>query len=173
MILVCFTLRPGSPASPDEGSKRSLFWVLTNGPQASRLTLFTSLAQRLPMRGVAVCAFLFLLAHACVLRAQSTNASITGRITDPSHALITDAKVAVISLGTNAHYETTTNDSGEYYLANLPPDSYRIEIEKPGFKKLIKPNVILHVQDALRLDFEMTLGDVSETITVEAGAPLL
>ena len=125
------------------------------------------------MRAVAVFAFLFLLAHACVLRAQSTNAFITGRITDPSHALIADAKVVVISLGTNAHYETTTNDSGEYSLSNLPPDSYRIEIEKPGFKKLIKPDVILHVQDALKIDFEMALGDVSEIVTVESGAPLL
>jgi Carboxypeptidase regulatory-like domain len=125
------------------------------------------------MRGVVACALLFLLAHACVLRAQSTNASLTGRITDPSHALIVAARVSVISLATNAHYETTTNDSGEYYLANLPPDSYRIEIEKHGFKKLIKPNVILHVQDALKIDFEMALGDVSEIVTVESGAPLL
>jgi hypothetical protein len=125
------------------------------------------------MRAVAVFAFVFLLAHACVLRAQSTNGSLTGRITDPSQALIADAKVVVISLGTNAHYETTTNDSGEYSQANLPPDSYRIEIEKPGFKKLIKPDVILHVQDALKIDFEMAVGDVSETVMVESGAPLL
>src|SRR5262249_47197112 len=53
------------------------------------------------------------------------------------------------------------------------PGLYRIEIEKPGFKKLIKPDVILHVQDALEIDFEMTLGSVSETITVEGGAPLV
>lgn len=125
------------------------------------------------MRGVVACGLLFLLAHACVLRAQSTNASLTGRITDPSHALIVNARIVAVSLGTNARYETTTNSSGEYYLANLPPDSYRIEIEKPGFKKLIKPDVILHVQDALKIDVEMTLGDVSETVTVESGTPLL
>src|SRR4029077_492325 len=46
-------------------------------------------------------------------------------------------------------------------------------IEKPGFKKLIKPDVILHVQDALEIDFEMTLGAASDTVTVEAGAPLV
>ena len=125
------------------------------------------------MRAAALCAFLFLLAHTCVLRAQSTNASITGRLTDPSHALIVDARIIAVSLRTNARYETNTNGSGEYYLANLPPDSYSIEIEKPGFKKLIKPNVVLHVQDALKIDFEMALGDVSETVTVESGAPLL
>jgi hypothetical protein len=87
--------------------------------------------------------------------------------------LIADAKVAAISVGTNVRSETTTNGSGEYYLANLAPAVYRIEIEKPGFKKLVKPDLILHVQDALKLDFEMTLGDVSETVTVEAGAPLM
>jgi hypothetical protein len=87
--------------------------------------------------------------------------------------LIVDAKVAVISAGTNVRAETTTNGSGEYYFANLAPAGYRIEIEKPGFKRLVKPDLILHVQDALKLDFEMTLGDVSETVTVEAGAPLV
>ena len=125
------------------------------------------------MRRVPVLAALLLLSLTSVLRAQSTNASLTGRVTDPQKALIVDANVAAISVGTNARYETTTNGSGEYYLTNLPPNAYRIEIEKSGFKKLIKPDVILHVQDALRIDFDMTLGDVSETVTVEAGAPLV
>jgi hypothetical protein len=84
-----------------------------------------------------------------------------------------DAKVAAVSAGTSARYETTTNGSGEYYLANLPPGTYRIEIEKSGFKKLIKPDVVLHVQDALEISFEMTIGSPSENVTVEAGAPLV
>ena len=98
------------------------------------------------MRPVPALFFIFLLltSFVPVLPAQSTNASLTGRITDPSKALIVDAKVAAISADTNVRYETTTNGSGEYYLANLPPNPYRIEIEKPGFKKLIKPDVILH-----------------------------
>jgi hypothetical protein len=124
------------------------------------------------MRGVAACAFLLLLTYTPILRAQSTTASLTGQVTDESDALIVDAKIVAISLGTNARYETTTNDSGGYYLTNLPPDSYRIEIEKRGFKKLIKPAVILHVQDALKIDFEMTIGPVNEIVTVETGAPL-
>jgi len=83
------------------------------------------------------------------------------------------AKLAIIMASTNVRYETMTDGSGEYYLANLAPAAYRIEIEKPGFKKLVKPDLILHVQDALKLDFEMTLGDISETVTVEAGTPLM
>jgi iron complex outermembrane receptor protein len=92
--------------------------------------------------------------YAGVLRAQSTNASIEGRVTHPGQAGIADAKVAAISEGTNVRYEGATNRSGEYFLTNLPPGSYRIEIEKTGFKKLIKPDVILHVQDALKIDFQ-------------------
>jgi hypothetical protein len=106
-----------------------------------------------------------------VLHAQSTSASLTGRISDPSKALIADAKIAAINGGTNVRYETTSNASGEYYLAYLPPGPYRIEIEKSGFKKLIKPDVFLHVQGALAVDFEMAVGSVSEIVTVEAGAP--
>lgn len=50
---------------------------------------------------------------------------------------------------------------------------YRIEVEKSGFKKLIRPDVILHVQDALAIDFEMAVGSLSDTVRVEAGAPLV
>src|SRR6185369_4679107 len=65
------------------------------------------------------------------------------------------------------------NDEGQYHLANLRPGRYRLEIERPGFKKVIKTDVILHLQDALEIDFEMTVGSVSETVTVESGAPLV
>lgn len=116
-------------------------------------------------------AFLLTASFTSLLRAQSTNASLMGRLADPAKARIVGASVAAVRAGTNVRHETTTNASGEYYLANLPPGDYRLEIEKPGFKKIIKPGVTLHVQDALELDFEMTVGSLSETVTVEAGAP--
>ena len=125
------------------------------------------------MRRAPALLLLLLLSSALAFRAQSTNGSITGRVTDPSHALIADAKISATNAATNFRYETTTNSSGEYYLTNLPPGLYHLEIEKPGFKKLIKPDVTLHVQDAIGLNFELTLGSMSETITVEAGAPLV
>ncbi len=125
------------------------------------------------MRRASALLLLFLFSYPPALLPQSTNAGLSGRITDPSHALIADAHIAATNTATNFRYETTTNSSGEYYLTNLPPGLYQLEIEKPGFKKLIKPDVTLHVQDALELNFEMTLGSASETITVESGAPLL
>jgi Carboxypeptidase regulatory-like domain/TonB dependent receptor-like, beta-barrel len=125
------------------------------------------------MRRTSALALLFFLSFSAGLRAQSTNASLTGRVTDPTKAAIPDATVAAIGAGTNVRRETTTDASGEYHLSNLPPSPYRIEIDKSGFKKLVKPDVILQVQDALELDFELTLGSVAETVTVEAGAPIV
>jgi len=119
-------------------------------------------------------AVVFLLLASCtLLKAQSTNASVTGRITDSAKALIIDAKVTAIDAETNLRYEATSDDAGEYHLTNLPPHIYRIEIEKGGFKKLIKPDVILHVQDNVELSFEMTIGSVSESVTISTGAPLM
>jgi hypothetical protein len=112
-------------------------------------------------------------AFAGVLRGQSTNASLSGRVTDPSGGVIVGAQVAATNTGTNFRNEAATNGAGQYYVANLPPGSYQIEIEKSGFKKLVKPDVVLHAQDILTIDFELELGPTSESITVTGGAPLV
>ena len=120
------------------------------------------------MRCVPTFALSFLISFSCVLRAQSTTGSISGYISDPSKAAIADAKVAAIRVGTNSRYETTSNAAGEYFLTNLPPGTYRLEVEKSGFKKLIKPDVTLHVLDAVEINSEMSLGEMSEFLTVPA-----
>src|SRR5215471_13484203 len=84
-------------------------------------------------------------------RAQSTSASISSHVSDASRARVTEARVTAIGTATNVRYETTSSESGEYHLANLPPGAYRLEIEKAGFKKLVRPAVELHVQDALEI----------------------
>jgi hypothetical protein len=108
-----------------------------------------------------------------LLHAQSSSASLTGRITDPNKAVIADATVTVINTGTGIYYQGATNETGAYYVSNLPPGRYRIEVEKLGFKAVIQSGVILHVQDALEVNFEMMLGSASESVTVEGAAPPL
>jgi hypothetical protein len=115
----------------------------------------------------------YLFSFTGMICAQSTHASLAGRVTDPFKARIAGAKVVAINAGTNVSVEATTNAAGEYYLSSLLPGTYRIEVEKPGFRDLIKPDVILHVQDALDIDFEMPVGAASESVTVESGAPLM
>src|ERR1700688_4732551 len=106
------------------------------------------------------------LVFSVLLQAQSTNASLTGRITDPKKAVITPDTLVVINPWPGVHYRRLTNQTGEYYVTNLPPGRYRIEVEKLGFKAVIQSGLILHVQDALEVNFEMTLGSASESVTV-------
>src|SRR5713226_5356172 len=148
------------------------FCVLTPWQAESTLTASAFPWDKI-MRVPALAACLLLVFPSSVLRAQSPNASLSGRITDPAKAFISDAKITAINTAKNFRHETKTNNSGEYYLTNLPPGVYQIEIGKTGFKKLIKPDVILHVQDAIEVNFELTLGSASETVIVHTGAPLV
>jgi hypothetical protein len=124
---------------------------------------------RFPALGLVIC----LVALGLDLQAQSTNASITGEVTDASKALIVGSKVFAVSKNTGAEYETESGTSGLYRLANLPPGIYDVKIEKSGFKTLIKSDLVLHIQDVLNIDFEMEVGSASETIRVESGEPEL
>jgi hypothetical protein len=105
--------------------------------------------------------------------AQSPNASVTGQVIDSSKAIIIGAHVAAVNLSTNIRYEAATNGAGEYYFPNLLPGTYRMAAEMTGFKTVIKPDVVLHVQDAVEINFELAIGSASESVTVEGGEPLV
>jgi hypothetical protein len=104
--------------------------------------------------------------------AQST-ATLTGRVTDPSTAVIAGASVVLTNVNTNVNYETVTNDDGIYRITGLLPGVYRANVSKDGFKSLSKADIELHVQDEVSLNFSLQVGSVSESVTVESGEPLL
>jgi len=105
--------------------------------------------------------------------AQSPNGTISGIVQDPSGRAIPDAEIVVVNDLTSLHYQTKTNSEGIYVIQNLPPGPYRLQVSKTGFKTLIKPDLILTVQDALSVSFTLMLGSVAEVVTVEGGAPLV
>lgn len=107
------------------------------------------------------------------LRAQDPNATVSGRVLDPSGAAVPGTQVMVINDGTNIGYSAVTNDAGIYSLASVPPGKYHIQVSKNGFKNIIKPDVTLHVQDAPTLNFTLEVGAASESVTVEGGTPLI
>ncbi|HVB59540.1 MAG TPA: TonB-dependent receptor [Candidatus Acidoferrales bacterium] len=107
------------------------------------------------------------------LVAQSPSGSISGIVHDPSGAVIAGAEILVVNDATGVQYSTTTNSEGIYLVPNLPPGSYRIQVAEIGFKTLIKPDIILHVQDALAINFTLPIGAASETVTVKGGTPLI
>lgn len=116
---------------------------------------------------------LALLCAASMCFAQSTNGTISGRVTDPSKAVVQGAKIVLINISTNAVQTVATDNIGSYYISSVQPGNYRMEVEKQGFRTIIKPAITVHVQDALAINFEMALGATSETVTVEGGAPLV
>ncbi len=107
------------------------------------------------------------------LGAQSPNGNINGLVLDPSNQFIVGAEVVAVNDVTAVEYTTKTNNEGVYVLPNLPPGPYRIQVSKAGFKTIIRPDIILNVQDALSINFTLPIGPVLETVTVTGGAPLV
>jgi hypothetical protein len=102
-----------------------------------------------------------------------TNATVTGQLTDPSGRVVPAASVVLFNTNTNIAYQTETNTEGIYVLTGLLPGVYRANVAKEGFKSILKDGIELHVQDQVLLDFALQIGSVTESITVESGAPLL
>jgi hypothetical protein len=103
-------------------------------------------------------------------RAQSPDGTISGIVTDPAGLAIAGAEVLVVNDLTRVQYAGKTNDEGIYLVSSLPPGPYRLQISKFGFKTVIKPDIVLNVQDALAINFTLPLGAVSEVITIEGGS---
>jgi hypothetical protein len=129
--------------------------------------------QKMACRKTRRIATLLSLLLPCALWAQSTNATLTGFITDQSKAAMAHVKVDVINMDTNIHYPTMSNGEGSYTAPNLPPGNYKMEVEKQGFKSIVKPDIPLHVQDVIAINFTMAVGSTSESVTVEGGVPLI
>jgi len=105
--------------------------------------------------------------------AQTTYGSITGSVVDPSGAIVPDAKVTLTNMGTK---ETRTQQSladGLYQFVNLIPGTYRLDVEKEGFQHTIRPDIVVDVQQTVRIDVRMQLGAVAQEVTVAAQTPLL
>src|SRR5262245_47036180 len=100
-------------------------------------------------------------------------ATLTGRVTDTSSAVIAGVKVEATNVETNVTFPGETNAEGLYTIPNLPPGTYRVIVQKFAFRTIVKPDVELHVQDVIALNFSMELGSITQSVTVEAGAPLI
>src|SRR5580704_12589821 len=79
--------------------------------------------------------------------AQSPNGDINGSVQDPSNGVIVAAEIVAVNDVTGVQYTTKTNSEGIFVLPNLPPGPYRVQVSKIGFKTIIKPDIVLNVQD--------------------------
>lgn len=105
--------------------------------------------------------------------AQEVRASLSGIVTDPSGAPIPGAQVTVTNLAKNTKITTSTNEGGLYSTPLLEPTAYNITFEKDGFRRVVRDNVILQSLDKARLDVQLQVGAVSDSITVNAAVSQL
>jgi hypothetical protein len=114
-----------------------------------------------------------MLLLALSLFGQSDNSYVTGTVKDPSGAAIAKAKVTVRNESTGFTREVSTNESGLYIAANLPPDYYTVVVEAPGFKKYERTRNKMDAGLPVTVNVEMTVGNLAESVTVEASVAQL
>src|SRR5689334_19772518 len=108
-----------------------------------------------------------------LMQGQSTYGSVTGIVTDPSGASITDAKVTLTNLGTAEARTQSSNADGLYSFVNVIPGNYKIDVEKAGFKRITRTPVTVEVQQSSKIDVSLPVGQASETVEVTSETPLL
>ena len=105
--------------------------------------------------------------------AQAPTGDITGTISDATGAAVAGASITLTNNATGAERHVVSNDAGVYSLPALPPGNYSLRVETRGFRTEQRRDIQLQVGQVARLDFALQVGNVSETIEVAGGAPIL
>lgn len=101
----------------------------------------------------------------------ANNTSLVGTVTDASGQAVAGAKVTAVNAATNEHYATTTGEDGSYTLTFVREGTYTITVERPGFAKSVEQGIVVDINRTVRTDVHLKVGSVSESVTVNAGAP--
>src|SRR5215510_7912188 len=119
----------------------------------------------------AVC--LLALAANLVFGQGGATATLVGTVRDATGAVVPAATVAIQNKATNFSQTDTSRAGGEYTFAYLPPGTYEIRVSKPGFRASLVPEVKLDTAAVFRADVTLQVGEVAETVSVEAQAPTM
>jgi hypothetical protein len=104
---------------------------------------------------------------------QSTGGRLLGRVTDSTGAVVNGVTVTLINDATGVRRETKTNESGDYTFVEVVPGEYRAEYTLAGFKKDVRRNVTVELNQVLTLNVAMQPGGATETVEVTSEAPLV
>ncbi len=105
--------------------------------------------------------------------AQVTTGSIVGNVTDSSEQLVPGAQVVIRDVNKNTTTTLVTDNSGTYTAPFLVPGTYEVTVELAGFKKWVRSDILLQVNDRLRIDARLDVGGLEETTSVVASSPLV
>ncbi|HEY6346786.1 MAG TPA: TonB-dependent receptor [Bryobacteraceae bacterium] len=118
---------------------------------------------------IALCVLLI----APVVFAQSDRGAITGAISDPAGAVVSNAGVEAKHIETGTVYQAASSSTGNYTLSQLPAGTYSLSVTVPGFKQYVRQGILVEVAQVLRIDVNLAVGATSESVTVTEAAPLL
>ena len=104
---------------------------------------------------------------------QNVYGTIAGTVTDSSGAAIASATVVLTNLDTSEKHNMESDASGNYTFVNILPGRYKVEVEKSGFKKVVRQPIIVEIESGLKVDITLAVGSQTETVEVSAEAPLL
>jgi len=122
---------------------------------------------------LSVCLITLLSAVAPCAEGQGVTAAITGTITDPSGAAIADAEVTATDTARGTAYKTETNSEGAYYLTHVPVGTYELKVEAKGFQTAVRSAFELVMGQVARVDVQMTVGAMAQSVEVTGATPLL
>src|SRR5215475_14973972 len=106
-------------------------------------------------------------------RAQAAAGEITGVVQDSGGGAVPGATVTVTNVATNQQRVVNSTADGVYTAASLPPGDYRLDIELAGFKPVRREGVRLATGEKARIDFDLTVGDIREQVTVVGDSPIV
>lgn len=104
---------------------------------------------------------------------QAGKAELFGTIHDPSSLAVARAKVTAEEQSTAARFEATSDSHGEYHLLGLPAGRFVLTVEQPGFQRYQQTGIVLRIGDQTELDVKLAIGQPTQSVNVEAEAPLL
>jgi hypothetical protein len=121
-----------------------------------------------PLRACAVF-FVVTLCWTAHVQGQGITGSITGVIRDPGGGVVPGVEVVVVHTGTNAVYRSLSNDIGVYAIRALPIGRYDLTGELAGFKRFAVGGIRVQVDEIVRVDIHLQMGEVTESVQVTAG----
>lgn len=125
------------------------------------------------IRGAALCVISALALTAPLCHGQATTGQVVGQVTDPSGAVVPGATVTVTDESRGVTFTGRTDSVGDYSVVSLPPGLYTVMVTAPGFNKTAFTHVTLAIDQQLKLNFPLKLGNVATEVTVTDSAPLL
>src|ERR1700730_11893779 len=100
--------------------------------------------------------------------AQLSTSALNGTVRDASGSVVPDANIVLRNFDTGVERQTVSNESGNYVFLNIQPGKYTLDASRPGFTKSSRAPFVLQVNQTATIDFSMSVGNVEQTVIVEA-----